>query len=129
VCLNLVGESRVRHLEHDLVAVFDLVDAPERRQVRGPVARDPHRLALAGEGRAVAPPDRGRIVRTGVVPGPLLQAGRIRPLDQDYVQADAVDLDAPDALARLDLIREQVGEQSNALFDVVSAGDCLQVRP
>ena len=61
VPLHGVGERGVGHLHADLVAVLDLIDVPERRQVGGPVTGDRDRARLAGE----------RGVR--VVAGPLLQ--------------------------------------------------------
>ena len=53
VLAHLVDERGVGHLQDQLVALLQLVQAPERRQIGGPMPGDAHGTALAGEGRAV----------------------------------------------------------------------------
>src|SRR4029079_10031151 len=50
-----------------------------------------------------------------VVPGALLEARGIGALDDDDVEADAVDQDPPDRMPGLDPLLEQAGEDAGAL--------------
>src|SRR6059058_2827032 len=84
---HAVHECRVRHFEGDAIAIAELVDVREGRQVCRAVPRDVHEPVLAGH------------ERPEVAAGPLLQGLMVGPVDDDHVDAHARDADPPDRLA------------------------------
>src|SRR3954453_7525540 len=116
VGLHRVDEVRVGHLDLDLVARLQRIDMAEGREVGGPVTGDADCRALSRESRV------------GVMAGPLLEARGVGPLDEDGVEVESLDLDAPDRLARVRLAsRELLGERRDLLLGVANVADMAQV--